>query len=152
MQARNLDWEKIYEATAMIPGFGDYTSLCRPSEDFKTNLCDVTEARWDKVIRPAGAGDRNYEFMRLTITSNRFLRGMIRKIVGVLILIGRNKLSIADYKRIVEAKEEFPFGVSSPPQGLYLTKVRYKEGILEGKTIDRTYVPKPELEESDEEE
>jgi tRNA pseudouridine38-40 synthase len=152
VQARNLDWEKIYEATAMIPGFGDYTSLCRPSEDFKTNLCDVTEARWDKVIRPAGAGDRNYEFMRLTITSNRFLRGMIRKIVGVLILIGRNKLSISDYKRIVEAKEEFPFGVSSPPQGLYLTKVRYKEGILEGKTIDRTYVPKPELEESDDEE
>lgn len=133
-----LDWAKIYEATAMIPGFGDYTSLCRPSEDFKTNICDVTEARWDRVLRPAMAGERENEFMRLTITSNRFLRGMIRKIVGVLLIIGRGKLSIEDYKRIVEAKEEFPFGVSSPPQGLYLTKVVYKDGVLEGRAIDRS--------------
>ncbi|MBS1684702.1 MAG: tRNA pseudouridine synthase A [Bacteroidetes bacterium] len=133
-----LDWEKIYEATALIPAFGDYTSLCRPSEDFKTNICDVTEARWDRIVRPAVAGEREYEFMRLTITSNRFLRGMIRKIVGVLLIIGRGKLSIADYKRIVEAKEEFPFGVSSPPQGLYLTKVVYKDGVLEGRAIDRS--------------
>ena len=90
--------------------------------------------------------------MRLTITSNRFLRGMIRKIVGVLILIGRGRLSIADFSRIVEAREEFSFGVSSPPQGLYLTKVRYKEGILEGKAIDRTWVPKAEDVESEDEE
>lgn len=138
VHARELDWEKIYEATAMIPGFGDYTSLCRPSEDFKTNICEVTEARWDRVVRPAMSGDRQVEFMRLTITSNRFLRGMIRKIVGVLILIGRGKLSIADYKRIVEAKEEFPFGISSPPQGLYLTKVIYRDGVLEGRAIDRS--------------
>jgi tRNA pseudouridine38-40 synthase len=152
VHARNLNWDLIHEATALIPGFGDYTSLCRPSEDFKTNLCTVTVARWDKVIRPAVAGDREYEFMRLTITSNRFLRGMIRKIVGVLILIGRGKLSIADFKRIVEAKEEFPFGVSSPPQGLYLTKVLYREGVLEGLAIDRTYVrPEAEVESEDEE-
>ncbi len=152
VHARELDWNKIYEATAMIPGFGDYTSLCRPSEDFKTNLCDVTEARWDRVVRPAIAGDRQDEFMRLTITSNRFLRGMIRKIVGVLILIGRSKLSIADYKRIVEAKEEFPFGISSPPQGLYLTKVVYRDGVLEGRAIDRSRKPAEEETQSEEEE
>lgn len=122
---REMDWDLVIEATKLIPTFKDFTSLCRASEDFSTNLCNVTEARWDKIIRPAVAGAGTDEFMRFTITSNRFLRGMVRKIVGALILIGRHRLTIEDFQKTVEAKEQFKFALTSPPQGLYLTKVRY---------------------------
>ena len=122
---KGINWDLMNEAAAMLPSFSDFTTLCRPSEDFKTNICNVTEARWEKITKPALAGFREDEFMRFTITSNRFLRGMVRKIVGVHLYIGRGKFSLADYKRIVESKEELPFAISSPPQGLYLVKVRY---------------------------
>ena len=122
---QGVDWDRMNEAAALLPTFSDFTTLCRPSEDFKTNICNVTEARWEKVSKPAIAGFNQDEFMRFTITSNRFLRGMVRKIVGVHLYIGRGKFSLEDYKRIVEAKEEIPFAISSPPQGLYLVKVRY---------------------------
>jgi len=123
--AKGINWDLMNEAAALLPTFSDFTTLCRPSEDFKTNICNVTEARWEKVERPAFAGMRQNEFMRFTVTSNRFLRGMVRKIVGTHLHIGRGRFSLEDYKRIVEAKEELPFAVSSPPQGLYLVKVKY---------------------------
>jgi tRNA pseudouridine38-40 synthase len=123
--AQGIDWDLMNEAAALLPSFSDFTTLCRPSEDFKTNICQVSEARWEKVVRPAIAGFRENEFMRFTITSNRFLRGMVRKIVGTHLHIGRGRFSLADYQRIVAAKEELPFAVSSPPQGLYLVKVKY---------------------------
>jgi tRNA pseudouridine38-40 synthase len=65
-----------------------FTSLCRPSDDFKTNICGVTEARWDAVKKMSVAGPVEDEFMRFTITSNRFLRGMVRKTVGTLLMVG----------------------------------------------------------------
>lgn len=123
--SRGIDWDLMKEAATLLTSFSDFTTLCRPSEDFKTNICKVTEARWEPVTRHPVAGYRENEFMRLTITSNRFLRGMVRKIVGVHLYIGRGKFKLEDYKRIVEAKEELPFAVSSPPQGLYLVKVKY---------------------------
>jgi tRNA pseudouridine38-40 synthase len=122
---KGINWDLMNEAAAMLPSFSDFTTLCRPSEDFKTNICNVTEARWEKVLRPAVAGFRENEFMRVTITSNRFLRGMVRKIVGTHLYIGRGKFRLEDYKRIVEAKKDLPFAISSPPQGLYLVKIRY---------------------------
>jgi tRNA pseudouridine38-40 synthase len=122
---REMDWDRAMEATLLVPGFGDYTSLCRPSEDFKTNLCQVTEARWDRVYRPARAGSGQDEFMRFTITSNRFLRGMVRIIVGALVQVGRGGMDIETFKTTVEAKGDFKFAISSPPQGLYLTRVKY---------------------------
>ena len=122
---REMDWELTFEATQLITQVTDFTSLCRASEDFKTNICTVTEARWDRLNRPAIAGSRHIDGMRFTITSNRFLRGMVRMVVAALIAVGRKRITIQEFKRILEAKEKFPFAISSPPQGLYLTKVRY---------------------------
>ena len=152
--AKGIDWDLMNEAAAMLPTFSDFTTLCRPSEDFKTNICNVTEARWEKVTRPAAAGGRENEFMRFTVTSNRFLRGMVRKIVGTHLHIGRGRFSLADYQRIVLAKEELPFAVSSPPQGLYLVKVRYpyldeQSNLIETAPIEN---PLPEVSEDDTEE
>lgn len=123
-----MDWAKVIDATTLIPTLSDFTTLCRASEDFKTNLCRVTEARWDQVPMPFGVGRSDHDTcMRFTITSNRFLRGMVRIVVGALVLIGRGHLDKQVFERTVLAKEKFAFGISAPPQGLYLTKVVYPE-------------------------
>lgn len=131
---RDMNWEKAFEATKLLPTFSDFTSLCRPSEDFKTNICQLTEARWEEVKRPARAGFGEDRFMRFTITSNRFLRGMVRIVVGSLVLIGRNRLSIEMFEEVVRSQGKFPFAISSPPQGLYLTKVQYPATTFEFET------------------
>ncbi len=123
-----MDWGKVIDATTLIPGFGDYTSLCRVSEDFKTNICRVSEARWDEVPMPFGVGRTDGDTcMRFTITSNRFLRGMVRMVVGTLVLIGAGRLDKAVFEQTVRSKAKFSFGISAPPHGLYLTKVVYPE-------------------------
>lgn len=125
LQYADTDWEIVNKATALLPTFSDFTSLCRPSDDFKTNICNLTEARWDSVKRPSVAGGSEDEFMRFTITSNRFLRGMVRKIVGTMLLIGKHKISLAEFEETVCAQRNFIRSISAPPQGLYLTDVKY---------------------------
>jgi tRNA pseudouridine38-40 synthase len=124
---REMNWERVDEATLLIPQFKDFTSLCRMSVDFKTNICDVSEARWDRISRPAIAGGAAVEMMRFTITANRFLRGMVRMIVAALIAVGRGRISVAEFRAIVDSKATFPFAISAPPQGLYLTQVLYRD-------------------------
>ena len=135
IQYRDIDWESVKAATLLLPTFKDFTSLCRPSEDFKTNLCDLKYAFWEEINPPFGVG-HNYtpnpllpptfsDGMRFTIASNRFLRGMVRKTVGALLAIGRGQLKVADFEAVVLAKGEFKSVYFAPPQGLYLTKVSY---------------------------
>jgi tRNA pseudouridine38-40 synthase len=123
-----MDWGNVIDATALIPTFSDFTTLCRTSEDFKTNICHVAEARWDEVPMPFQVGQAQQDMcMRFTITSNRFLRSMVRMVVGALVLVGRGRLNRDEFKKTVLSKEKFPFGILAPPQGLYLTKVEYPE-------------------------
>jgi tRNA pseudouridine38-40 synthase len=123
-----MDWDKVIDATTLIPTFSDFTSLCRTSEDFKTNLCRVTEARWDQVPMPFQIGRTEHDTcMRFTITSNRFLRSMVRMVVGALVLIGRDRLDKDVFEKTVLSKEKFPFGLTFPAQGLYLTNVEYPD-------------------------
>ncbi len=122
---RDTNWEKVFEATSMLTSFKDFTSLCRPSEDFKTNICDLSEARWDRIKRPPFAGNTEDEFMRFTISSNRFLRGMVRKIVGTLMLVGNGKVSVEEFYDVVSQQKELKKTSLAPPQGLYLTQIKY---------------------------
>lgn len=121
----DTDWAAVELATALLPAFSDFSSLCRPSDDFKTNICNVTEARWDMVKRPSVAGGDEEEYKRFTITSNRFLRGMVRKIVGTLLLVGKHKISVAEFEETVRAQKDFIRSISAPPQGLHLTNIQY---------------------------
>ncbi len=134
-----MDWQKVIDATTLIPTFSDFTTLCRVSEDFKNNICRVTEARWDEVPLPFQVGHHQQhtsdrwgsEFrnrdtcMRFTITSNRFLRSMVRLVVGALVRIGSGGLDKDVFEATVRSKEKFAFGLSTPAHGLYLTKVEY---------------------------
>ncbi len=83
--------------------------------DVKTFLCDVTIAKWeqkdDKLI--------------FTIRANRFLRNMVRAIVGTLIEVGKTRLTIAEFNTIIESKSRSEAGQSVPAHGLYLTEVHY---------------------------
>ena len=127
-----MDWDKVRAATELIPTVSDFTTLCRVSEDFKTNICRVSEARWDEVPIPfqIGGPQRGNDgdtCMRFTITSNRFLRGMVRMVVGTLVLIGAGRLDKDVFEKTVRSRDKFRFGISAPPHGLYLTKVVYPE-------------------------
>lgn len=138
-----IDWEKVTEATAFLATVQDFTSLCLPSEDFKTNICYIKKAQWDVlpahhlVLKPYSEKDvypllsplfvpsGNGQTVRFTISSNRFLRGMVRKIVGTVLMIGKGKISVEEFKETVTEKKDFRVHYLAPPNGLFLSKVIY---------------------------
>lgn len=111
-----LDFEKMNEAAKVLLEYKDFTSFSKVNTDTKTNLCDVKEAFWEEI-----APDR----WRFTITANRFLRNMVRAIVGTLVEVGRGRLSPEDVRRIIEAKDRCSAGESVPAKGLFLVDIMY---------------------------
>ncbi|HOA46743.1 MAG TPA: tRNA pseudouridine(38-40) synthase TruA [Paludibacteraceae bacterium] len=111
----SLDFEKMNEAAEKLLDYTDFTSFSKLHTDVKTNDCTVTYARWEAV------GDK----WIFTIEANRFLRNMVRAIVGTLFEVGRGKLSVADFCAVIEAKDRCAAGASVPACGLYLVDVRY---------------------------
>lgn len=111
-----LDFMKMNEAAQVLLEYKDFTSFSKVNTDVKTNLCDIKEARWEEVA----SGQ-----WRFTITANRFLRNMVRAIVGTLVEVGRDKLSVEDVRRIIEAKDRCKAGESVPGKALFLTDIKY---------------------------
>ena len=123
-----LDWAAVRAATPFLLTVTDFTALCRASDDFKTNLCQLFEARWDEVALPFAIGNSDHDTcMRFTITANRFLRGMVRMIVGALIAVGQGRLDPAVLMRAVREQRSLPFHLIAPPHGLYLAHVAYPD-------------------------
>ena len=92
----------------------------RSNTDVKTYNCEISNAEWVK------SGD-DYKFI---ISSNRFLRNMVRAIVGTLIEIGKGKLQIKDLDEIIQSRDRRNAGYSAPPQGLFLTEIKYNKKIF----------------------
>ena len=111
-----LDFGKMNEAAKVLLEYKDFTSFSKVNTDVKTNLCDIKEAFWEEV-----AGGQ----WCFTITANRFLRNMVRAIVGTLVEVGRGKISIEDVRRIIEAKDRCSAGESVPGKGLFLVEIQY---------------------------
>lgn len=111
-----LDFEKMNEAAQVLLDYKDFTSFSKVGTDVKTNLCDLKEAYWEEVAQGR---------WRFTITANRFLRNMVRAIVGTLVEVGRGRISIADVRRIIEAKDRCSAGESVPAKGLFLVDIKY---------------------------
>ena len=111
-----LDFEKMNEAAKVLLEYKDFTSFSKVNTDTKTNLCDVKEAFWEEI-----APDR----WRFTITASRFLRNMVRAIVGTLVEVGRGRLRLEDVRRIIEAKDRCSAGESVPAKGLFLVDIKY---------------------------
>lgn len=111
-----LDLDKMNEAASVLLETEDFTSFAKLHSDAKTNICKVTEAAWTM------ADDSVAVF---TITADRFLRNMVRAVVGTLVDVGRGKLSLEGFRRIVERKDRCAAGQSMPGEALFLWDVRY---------------------------
>lgn len=113
-----LDFPRMNEAARVLLDYRDFTSFSKLHTDTKTNDCLVTEARWDEVEPGA---------WRFTITANRFLRNMVRAIVGTLVEVGRGKLSVEGFRQVIEARDRCRAGESVPGHALFLVDVTYPE-------------------------
>lgn len=107
--------ELMNQAAQLLLGTHDFGSFCKSRSANKTNNCTVTEARWEND------GDR-YTF---TITANRFLRNMVRAIVGTHLEMARGRMTMNDYLEVLKSSDRSLAGISAPPQGLFLTSVKY---------------------------
>ncbi len=115
-----LDLPKLNEASGILLRHSDFTSFSRLHGGNKTNICKVSLAHWDETP---------YRLV-FTITADRFLRNMVRAIVGTLIPAGRGKLSMADFESILNGKNRGLAGQSAPAHGLALTAIEYPEDLF----------------------
>jgi len=111
-----LDFELMNQAARMLLSYDDFGAFCKSHADVKTTLCHVTQAEW----RSFGTG--RWVFV---ITANRFLRNMVRAVVGTLVEVGRGRLSLDDFRRVVEGKRRTEAGESMPAHALFLEKIEY---------------------------
>ena len=111
----NLDVEKMNEAAAKLLDYKDFTSFSKVHTDVKTNDSDVTYAKWE----------RTDDMLIFTITANRFLRNMVRAVVGTLVEVGKGKMTVEQFCETIEKKNRCAAGMSVPACGLYLEEVGY---------------------------
>lgn len=115
-----LDVDAMNRAAAMLPGFDDFTSFAKLNSNNKTNICRITHAGW-RVD-----GDR----LMFTIRADRFLRNMVRAIVGTLVDVGRGRLTVDDFRRIVDSRDLSMSSAGAPACGLFLNDVKYPDDIF----------------------
>lgn len=112
---RSVSIEKMNEAAQFLLGRQDFTSFSKLHTDVNNNFCEIYSAEW-KVVG---------EQMCFEISANRFLRNMVRAIVGTLIEIGLGNLEVNEMKEIINIKDRGKAGFSVPARGLFLTEVSY---------------------------
>ncbi|WP_299617446.1 tRNA pseudouridine(38-40) synthase TruA [uncultured Tenacibaculum sp.] len=112
---KNIDIEAMNTAAALLYEYEDFECFSKVKTDVRTFDCDVTHAKW--VLK----GNE----LTFFISANRFLRNMVRAIVGTLLDVGLGKISIDDFKAVIESKNRSKAGVSVPAKGLFLTEVTY---------------------------
>lgn len=115
-----LDIDAMNTACKILLEYQDFQCFSKTHTDVKTYLCDITEAKWVMV------DDATLQFH---ITANRFLRNMVRAIVGTMLQIGSGKLSVDDMHTIIQSKNRSQAGFSVPGHALYLSRVTYPESI-----------------------
>lgn len=111
----SLDYTAMNEAAGFLIGTHDFASFCKVHTDVRTTICTVTEAQW------ATNGDEAV----FTITADRFLRNMVRAVVGTLFEVGRHKMSVGEFADVIASLSRQAAGQSAPPEGLFLTHVLY---------------------------
>ena len=117
---RDLDFQSMKKACKFLHGNHDYTSFAKLHSENYTNNCEVYIANWKE--------DENS--LIFTIKANRFLRNMVRAIVGTLIEIGEGKISFSDIETILMSKDRAKAGYSVPANGLSLIDIEYPKEIL----------------------
>ena len=116
-----IDFDAMNEAAAVLPEYTDFTSFSKLHTDTKTNNCKIAYARWSRL----SADEWVFE-----IEADRFLRNMVRAIVGTLLMIGRGKIAKEQIREIIEKKLRSEAGDSAPAQALFLEEVKYPEDLF----------------------
>ena len=115
-----LDMENMQKAADLLLEVDDFTSFSKVDTDVKTNICNVQKADWKE----------SQGKLVFTITADRFLRNMVRAIVGTLFEIGFGKMTLEEFRSVIKAKDRSAAGTSAPAKGLFLTRVEYPEEIF----------------------
>ena len=112
------DFERMNEAARTLFEYTDFTSFSKLHTDVKTNNCKIMHAAWTQVDEVTWV---------FTIQADRFLRNMVRAVVGTLLEVGRGKLTIGGFRRVIEQKDRCRAGTSVPGNALFLVDVAYPE-------------------------
>ena len=118
--APGLDLEAMNKAAQKLLGKQDFASFCRTHTDVKTTICDVREARWVQ---------ENETEAYFVITADRFLRNMVRAVVGTLSEVGKHRMTEAQFGEVIAAHDRRQAGHSAPAEGLSLVEIIYPQNI-----------------------
>lgn len=116
----SVDFEAMNRAAALLPEYTDFTSFSKLHTDVKTNNCRIVQAQWRRL-------DENHWVFE--IEADRFLRNMVRAIVGTLLMVGRGKMTLDGFRRVIEQKERCAAGDSAAAEALFLAEVKYPKEI-----------------------
>lgn len=116
-QWNKLHIDKMQEAASLLLEYSAFYTFCKSNTEVKTMNCDLMDSHWE--IHPNGKG------LTYHIAANRFLRGMVRLIVGMGINVGMGKLKIDTVRQALDRQERLTKSLSVPPHGLFLTEVEY---------------------------
>ena len=116
-----LDYNRMNEAAKTLFDYTDFTSFSKLHTDVKTNNCKIMHAEWTQV------DDTTWVF---TVQADRFLRNMVRAIVGTLVEVGRGKMTVEGFRRVIEQKDRCQAGSSVPGNALFLVNVTYPEHLF----------------------
>lgn len=117
-----LDVEAMNRAAAHLLTVTDFTSFSKVNTQTFTNNCEVSFAQWIRL------DDESYVFK---ITANRFLRNMVRAVVGTLLEVGKGKLTLEEFKGVVDKRNRSEAGMSAPGYALYLSAIEYPATVFE---------------------
>lgn len=113
---KNLNFGEMNRAARLLLTTKDFTSFAKLHSDARTNICHVSEAVWEEL------GEGIWCFK---ITADRFLRNMVRAIVGTLVDIGRGKLTVDGFRKVIESKDRCSAGTSMAAHALFLWEIKY---------------------------
>ncbi|MBP1666982.1 MAG: truA [Bacteroidetes bacterium] len=111
--------------------YSDFTSFSKLHSDVRTNLCTIYSAIWEE----------NDKTLAFTIRADRFLRNMVRAIVGTMTGIGSGKITLEEFEKIIQARDRCRAGQSAPAKGLFLVDIEYPEEIISGFVEMSGYIP-----------
>ena len=115
----NLNLEALQQAAEILLTYADFTSFSKKNTQVKTFICDIVASKW------------LYEndCLVYNVKANRFLRGMVRGLVGTMLQVGRELISLDEFKQIIEAKDCTKANFTTPSTGLFLVEVTYPEDL-----------------------
>jgi tRNA pseudouridine38-40 synthase len=115
IHSQKFDLNRMNEAAKLLLEYQDFESFSKVKTDVYTFNCDITKAVWIEKENE----------LTFHISANRFLRNMVRAIVGTLLEVGSGKKTVEDFRKIIESKSRSKAGLSVPAKGLFLTAIKY---------------------------